>query len=68
MLPIMDSYLVARRLRGKPHSDPHLELTARDSVPDIVRGLECGADDYLTKPFSFFKLVARLGALARRAV
>jgi DNA-binding response OmpR family regulator len=53
MLPGMDGLHVARRLRADGVRVPILMLTARDSVPDIVRGLDVGADDYLTKPFSF---------------
>lgn len=66
MLPGMDGYLVARRLRESHNQIPILMLTARDSVPDMARGMECGANDYLTKPFSFVELLARLGAIARR--
>jgi two-component system response regulator MprA len=57
---------VARRLRASGVRVPILMLTARDSVPDIVRGLDVGADDYLTKPFSFEVLTARLRVIARR--
>jgi DNA-binding response OmpR family regulator len=67
MLPRFDGYEVARRLRSAAVSTPILMLTARDSNLDIVRGLDCGADDYLTKPFAFDVLLARLRALARRA-
>jgi DNA-binding response OmpR family regulator len=66
MLPGMDGFEVARELRRSKVSSPILFLTARDSEVDIVRGLELGGDDYLTKPFSFVELVARLRALARR--
>jgi DNA-binding response OmpR family regulator len=66
MLPGMDGYLVARRLRESHNQIPILMLTARDSVPDMARGMECGANDYLSKPFSFVELLARLGAIARR--
>lgn len=66
MLPLMDGPEVARRLRKIGHSSPILMLTARDAVPDIVKGLDAGADDYLTKPFSFAEFLARLRALARR--
>jgi len=66
MLPLMDGPEVARRLRKMKNSFPILMLTARDAVPDIVTGLDAGADDYLTKPFSFAEFLARLRALARR--
>jgi DNA-binding response OmpR family regulator len=66
MLPGMDGFEVARELRRARVSTPILFLTARDSELDIVRGLEIGGDDYLTKPFSFLELVARLRALSRR--
>src|ERR1700722_11971405 len=66
MLPRMDGLEVARRLRRERNATPILMLTARDDVPDIVKGLDAGADDYLTKPFSFAEFLARLRALARR--
>lgn len=66
MLPGLDGLSVARRLRSGGVSAPILMLTARDSVSDIVRGLDVGADDYLTKPFSFEVLAARLRVIARR--
>ncbi|MFZ5898163.1 MAG: response regulator transcription factor [Bacillota bacterium] len=66
MLPGVNGYEIARRLRQKDCRTPILMLTARDSVPDIVEGLNRGADDYLTKPFSFEVLLARLRALIRR--
>jgi DNA-binding response OmpR family regulator len=66
MLPRMDGLEVARRLRKNGSSAPILMLTARDAVPDIVKGLDAGADDYLTKPFSFAEFLARLRALSRR--
>ena len=66
MLPGMDGLNVAKRLRASGVRVPILMLTARDSVPDIVRGLDVGADDYLTKPFSFEVLLARLRVIARR--
>jgi DNA-binding response OmpR family regulator len=66
MLPLVDGTEVARRLRRIGISVPILMLTARDAVPDIVRGLDAGADDYLTKPFSFAEFLARLRALGRR--
>jgi DNA-binding response OmpR family regulator len=66
MLPKMDGLEVARRLRKEKNGTPILMLTARDAVPDIVKGLDVGADDYLTKPFSFSEFLARLRALGRR--
>ena len=66
MLPGLDGLTVARRLRSGGVRSPILMLTARDSAPDIVRGLDVGADDYLTKPFSFEVLAARLRVIARR--
>jgi two-component system, OmpR family, response regulator len=67
MLPGRSGLDVARELRACGHQAAILMLTARDSVPDIVRGLDAGADDYLTKPFSFAVLLARIRALERRA-
>jgi len=67
MLPGLDGVYVARRLRTTGIRVPILMLTARDSVTDIVRGLDVGADDYLTKPFSFEVLAARLRAIDRRS-
>jgi DNA-binding response OmpR family regulator len=66
MLPGIDGFSIVRRLRERKVSIPVLLLTARDDPDDIVEGLDAGADDYLTKPFSFKVLVARLRALARR--
>lgn len=66
MLPGLDGLTLARRLRSGGVWSPILMLTARDSAPDIVRGLDVGADDYLTKPFSFEVLAARLRVIARR--
>jgi DNA-binding response OmpR family regulator len=68
MLPKLSGYDVAKRLRTEKVATPILMLTARDSVPDVVRGLDLGADDYMTKPFSFEELVARLRAVKRRAL
>ena len=67
MLPQIDGYDVARQLRREKVATPVLMLTARDTVPDLVRGLDSGADDYLSKPFAFEELLARLRALRRRA-
>jgi two-component system copper resistance phosphate regulon response regulator CusR len=66
MLPGRDGFAVCRQLRQDGCSTPILMLTARDSVEDKVTGLELGADDYLTKPFDFNELVARVRALLRR--
>lgn len=66
MLPGMDGFEVARELRRVHVRSPILFLTARDTDVDIARGLDLGGDDYLTKPFSFIELLARLRALARR--
>jgi two-component system OmpR family response regulator len=66
MLPGMDGFSVCRRLREEGVWSPVLMLTARDSVEDRIAGLDGGADDYLTKPFSFAELLARLRALSRR--
>jgi two-component system OmpR family response regulator len=66
MLPGMDGFDTCRKLREQSIWSPVLMLTARDSVEDRVAGLDGGADDYLTKPFSFAELLARLRALARR--
>ena len=66
MLPGMNGIQVARRFRELQQDIPILMLTARDSVPDIVKGLDSGADDYVTKPFSFAVLLARIRALERR--
>ena len=66
MLPGTDGFEVCRRLREAGRWAPVLMLTARDAVEDRVQGLDAGADDYLTKPFSFAELLARLRALARR--
>ncbi|HEY1360482.1 MAG TPA: response regulator transcription factor [Thermoleophilaceae bacterium] len=66
MLPGIDGFETCRRLRGEGVWTPVLMLTARDAVEDRVAGLDGGADDYLTKPFSFAELLARLRALVRR--
>ncbi|NWJ97637.1 MAG: response regulator transcription factor [Chloroflexi bacterium] len=66
MLPIMDGLTLLKELRKKGHTTPVLLLTARDEVEDRVAGLDAGADDYLTKPFAFPELLARLRALLRR--
>jgi two-component system OmpR family response regulator len=66
MLDDLDGFEVCRQLRASGCWAPVLMLTARDAVEDRVRGLDVGADDYLTKPFAFPELVARLRALLRR--
>src|SRR6185312_10519815 len=66
MLPGIDGFEVCRRLRAEGVWAPILMLTARDAVEDRVTGLDQGADDYLTKPFSYAELLARLRALVRR--
>ena len=66
MLPGLDGFEVCRRLRAQTVQSPVLMLTARDGVDDRIAGLDLGADDYLTKPFAFDELVARLRALTRR--
>src|SRR5215813_8973138 len=68
MLPKVDGIEVARQLRRREETVPVLMLTARDALPDVVKGLDAGADDYLTKPFSFAELLARVRALGRRVV
>ena len=68
MMPKLSGYDMAKRLRVEKVQTPILMLTAKDAVPDIVRGLDLGADDYMTKPFSFEELVARLRAVKRRAL
>jgi two-component system, OmpR family, response regulator len=66
MLPDVDGFETCRRLRAERVWVPIIMLTARDAIEDRVRGLDQGADDYLTKPFSLAELLARLRALARR--
>jgi DNA-binding response OmpR family regulator len=67
MMPKVDGFQMLQRMRSTKVSTPVLMLTAKDAVPDVVRGLDLGADDYLTKPFSFNELLARLRAVQRRA-
>ena len=64
MLPGLNGLEVAKRLRMRSEHVPVLMLTARDALQDVVIGLDAGADDYLTKPFSFLELLARIRALA----
>ena len=66
MLPKVDGFAILKAVRGQRVTTPVLVLTARDSVADKVRGLDLGADDYLTKPFSFDEFLARVRALLRR--
>lgn len=66
MLPALDGLTVCRRLRAQHRNVPVLMLTARDAIDDRVAGLDSGADDYLTKPFAFRELLARIRALLRR--
>jgi two-component system, OmpR family, response regulator len=66
MLPGMDGHALTRKLRESQRNTPILMLTARDAVGDIAKGLDGGADDYLTKPFSFVELLARLRSITRR--
>lgn len=67
MLPVKDGFQVCYELRNQGVKTPVLMLTARDGVEDRVRGLDTGADDYLSKPFDFNELLARIRALLRRA-
>ena len=66
MMPKMDGLTVLRRLREKGNKLPVLVLTARAEIDDRVEGLDCGADDYLTKPFAAKELLARLRSITRR--
>jgi len=67
MIPKIDGWTVLKELRSGGHSVPVLVLTARDALPDRVRGLDLGADDYLTKPFELQELFARLRSVIRRS-
>lgn len=67
MLPKQDGLSVLKELRAQKRSTPVLMLTAKDTVEDIVAGLDSGCDDYLTKPFAFAELLARVRALLRRS-
>jgi DNA-binding response OmpR family regulator len=66
MLPVMDGFTVIRTLRSEHLTTPTIMVTARDAMADVVRGLDLGADDYLTKPFSLDVLLARIRAVSRR--
>lgn len=66
MLPVVDGLSILRKIRARKKDAPVLILTARDTVQDRVAGLDCGADDYLVKPFAFEELLARVRALVRR--
>ena len=66
MLPLRDGWSVVKALREKGKQVPVLFLSARDGVPDRVKGLELGGDDYLVKPFAFSELLARVRSLSRR--
>lgn len=66
MIPRMNGFDVARQLRSEKNATPILMLTARDDVSSKVKGLDCGADDYMTKPFNHEELLARVRALTRR--
>jgi DNA-binding response OmpR family regulator len=66
LLPKRDGFEVCRELRARGHATPVLMLTARATVDDRINGFDAGADDYLTKPFSFRELLARIRALLRR--
>jgi heavy metal response regulator len=67
MMPLKDGFAVCRELRKEGNNTPVLMLTARDAIDDKISGLDFGADDYLTKPFEFGELLARLRALLRRS-
>ena len=67
MMPKLDGFQMLQRMRSAKVRTPVLMLTAKDTVPDVVRGLDLGADDYLTKPFAFNELLARLRSEQRRA-
>jgi two-component system copper resistance phosphate regulon response regulator CusR len=66
VLPRCDGWTILTRMRSNKRQTPVLFLTARDSVPDRVKGLDLGADDYLVKPFAFSELLARIRSLLRR--
>jgi DNA-binding response OmpR family regulator len=66
MLPEMDGFTIAKKLRDNKIQTPIIMLTAKDAIRDKVTGLDCGADDYMTKPFVPDELLARIRALTRR--
>ena len=66
MIPKIDGLEVLKRIRSSKNNVPILVLTAKDTVEDIVKGLDSGCDDYLTKPFNFMEFLARIRALLRR--
>src|SRR4030066_652640 len=66
MIPKIDGLEVLKRIRSNKNNVPILALTAKDTVEDIVKGLDSGCDDYLTKPFNFTVFLARIRALLRR--
>jgi heavy metal response regulator len=66
MLPKMDGFTLCTKLRSEDNLTPILMLTAKDAIKDKVRGLDAGADDYLTKPFAFEELLARIRSLLRK--
>ncbi len=66
MLPKMDGFTLCTKLRSEDNHTPILMLTAKDAIKDKVRGLDAGADDYLTKPFAFEELLARIRSLLRK--
>src|SRR4030067_1425588 len=66
MIPKIDGLEVLKRIRINRNNVPVLVLTAKDTVGDIVKGLDAGCDDYLTKPFEFLEFLARVRALLRR--
>lgn len=68
MMPELDGLEAVRRLREEGNMTPVIFLTAKDTISDKVRGLDCGANDYLVKPFSFDELIARIRAVTRAAV
>lgn len=67
MMPRMDGFEMAQRMRMEENQTPILMLTAKDTILDVVHGLDLGADDYIVKPFSFSELLLRLKAVNRRA-
>ena len=66
MLPSMDGFKVAKKLRSEKITTPIIMLTAKDGIDDKIQGLDCGADDYMTKPFAAEELLARIRAVTRR--